>query len=50
MLCPKCGRAMKNIKHYEKGKNYQFYQCSCMFQTHQKRIHYDNIETKQNYK
>ena len=49
MLCPKCGRKMKNIKHYEKDKSYQFYQCVCTFKTHNKRIHYDECETNQNY-
>lgn len=46
MLCPKCGRTMKNIKHFEPGRNYQFNVCKCMFQTHQKRIHFDE-ETKE---
>ena len=50
VLCPKCGRIMKNVKHYENGRSYQFYQCSCANTTHQKRIHYDEKETKQNYK
>lgn len=51
MLCPKCGRVMKNVKHFEKGKSYQFYRCECMEMTHPKRVHYDDsIETMQNYK
>lgn len=49
MLCPKCGRKMKNIKHFEQGRNYQYNQCGCTFKTHKKRIHFDEIETKQNY-
>lgn len=49
MLCPKCGREMKNVHHYEKDKKYQFYKCPCMLTTHQKRIHYDEVETNQNY-
>lgn len=50
MLCPKCGRVMKNVMHFEQGKNYQYNRCQCLFETHQKRIHYDEIETSQNYK
>ena len=50
MLCPKCGRAMKNVKHFEKNRSYQYNQCACTFKTHQKRIHFDEVETNQNYK
>ena len=50
MLCPRCGKKMKNVKHYEQDRSYQFYQCECTFTTHKKRIHYDEVETKQNYK
>ena len=49
MLCPMCGRVMKNVMHYESGRSYQYNRCECTFKTHQKRIHYDEVETKQNY-
>lgn len=42
MLCPKCGKQMKNVKHFEAGLNYQFNVCKCMFRTHRKRIHFDD--------
>lgn len=49
MLCPKCGRKMTNVKHFEKERRYQYNQCECTFKTHQKRIHFDEMETNQNY-
>ena len=50
MLCPKCGRTMKNVKHFEEGRSYQFNRCKCLFTTHKKRIHFDDDkETNQNY-
>ena len=49
MLCPKCGKPMKNVKHYEAGRSYQYNRCECAMRTHQKRIHYEEVETKQNY-
>lgn len=50
MLCPKCGKTMKNVKHFEIGRCYQFNRCKCLFTTHKKRIHFDEKETNQNYK
>lgn len=51
MLCPKCGKTMKNVKHFEEGRSYQFNRCKCLFTTHKKRIHFDDDkETNQNYK
>ena len=49
MLCPKCGKEMKNVKHYEDGRSFQYYRCECLLRTHQKRIHDDEVETNQNY-
>lgn len=41
MLCPKCGKSMKNVMHFEKNKNYQFSQCNyCYNKTKNKRIHF----------
>lgn len=46
MRCPKCGKEMQNIIHYEKGRSYQFNQCKCMTKTHVKRIHYNEPDEK----
>lgn len=52
MLCSKCGKTMKNVLHYELGREYQFNLCTfCRGKTKKKRIHYDNLyETQQNKK
>ena len=45
MLCPKCKKEMKNVMHFETGKNFTFSECKkCHTQTHKKRIHFDEIE------
>jgi DNA-directed RNA polymerase subunit RPC12/RpoP len=51
MRCPKCGREMKNVMHFESGKDYQYNRCKhCLERTKQKRIHYEDFEkgNKQN--
>lgn len=45
MKCPNCRKEMKNVMHFENGKNFAFHECrSCNIKTHQKRIHFDEIE------
>lgn len=48
MLCPKCGKTMKNVKHFERGRCYQFNRCKCLFTTHKKRIHFDDDKITSN--
>ena len=52
MLCSKCGKTMKNVLHYELGREYQFNLCTfCKYESKKKRIHYDNLhEAQQNKK
>lgn len=49
MKCPNCKNNMKNVMHFEHGKNYAFHECkNCRTQTHQKRIHFDELNNKEN--
>lgn len=49
MRCPKCNSEMKNIMHFENGKDYAFHECpKCYFQTHQKRIHFEEVKKGEN--
>ena len=50
MICPMCGKTMKNIMHFEKDKNYAFHECpGCYVRTHKKRIHFEDVkEEKKN--
>ena len=42
MRCPRCNSEMKNIMHFENGKNFAFHECSkCYMRTHPKRIHFE---------
>ena len=42
MLCPRCNKEMKNVMHFEPGKQYAYHLCpKCKQQTHQKRIHFE---------
>ena len=51
MLCSKCGKKMKNVLHYEPGREYQFNLCTfCREETKKKRIHYDNLHDTQRKK
>jgi len=46
MMCPKCGREMKNVLHFEDGRKYQYNKCPwCLYKTKNKRMHLDE-ETK----
>lgn len=39
IICPKCGRKMNKVMHFEYGKITQFFQCNnCYFKTAEKRI------------
>ncbi len=45
MNCPFCNNKMTYVRHFEKGKNYGFHQCTkCCFVTHHKRLHFDDDE------
>lgn len=45
MRCPRCNAEMKNIMHFEKGKNYAYHSCKrCNINTHKKRIHFNETE------
>lgn len=45
MLCPKCRCEMKNVMHFENGKNFAFHECNkCRTKTHKKRIHFEEFE------
>lgn len=51
MICKKCGNKMKNILHFEPGREYQFNTCQkCRDSTHKKRIHYDDVVKDEHYK
>lgn len=42
--CPKCGRMMHKVMHFEKEVSYAYHLCkNCITKTHKKRIHYDDI-------
>ena len=44
MVCCNCGNKMKNVLHFEQGREYQFNVCShCRERTKKKRLHYDDI-------
>lgn len=44
MICFKCGRKMKNVLHFEPGREYQFNSCPCCRErTKKKRLHYEDI-------
>lgn len=48
MKCPKCKKEMKNVMHFEDGKNYAFHECEhCRTKTHKKRIHFDELDKKE---
>lgn len=41
MFCPKCGKRMNRVMHFDKDDNYQFNKCSnikCNFVTKKKKI------------
>ena len=45
MRCPNCNKEMKNVMHFETGRNFSFHECkNCWTQTHQKRIHFEETE------
>lgn len=45
MRCPRCNREMKSAMHFEVGKQYAYHVClKCRQQTHQKRIHFEEVE------
>ena len=45
MKCPKCGKEMSNMMHFESGKDYAYHSCKhCRKMTHRKRIHYEEFE------
>lgn len=47
MKCPRCNNEMINVMHFEKGKNFAFHECKkCNTYTHQKRIHFDELNNK----
>lgn len=47
MRCPKCNNEMKNVMRFEYGKSFAFHECErCHTKTHQKRIHFDEVERK----
>ena len=49
MKCPKCNNEMKNVMHFEDGKNFTFHLCEkCKMKTHQKRIHFEEIKKDKN--
>jgi Zn ribbon nucleic-acid-binding protein len=49
MKCPKCKNEMKTVMHFENGKTFAFHECKyCRTKTHQKRIHFEEIEEKNN--
>lgn len=52
MICKKCGQKMKNVLHFESGREYQFNTCTrCRDNTKKKRIHYDDIlKCEEHYK
>ena len=52
MVCFKCGGQMRNVLHFETGREFQFNYCSkCNERTKHKRLHYDDIgcDKKVNY-
>ena len=45
MKCPRCNRSMKNMMHFEDGKDFAYNACKhCQTRTHQRRIHYEEFE------
>lgn len=52
MICFKCGKQMKNVLHFEPGREYQFNSCPCCCErTKKKRLHYEDIsKTNENKK
>ena len=52
MICFKCGKQMKNVLHFESGREYQFNLCPyCRERTKKKRLHYEDIlQTNENKK
>ena len=45
MKCPKCKNEMKNVMHFEDGKNFAFHECKkCHTKTHKKRIHFEEMK------
>ena len=45
MRCPRCNQEMKNVMHFETGKQYAYHECpKCKQPTHQKRIHFEEYE------
>lgn len=50
MKCPHCGNEMKNIMHFENGKQFAFHECrNCFTKTHQKRIHFEDLKKGDSY-
>ena len=51
MRCPRCGHEMSNVMHFEENKDYAYHSCkNCKERTHQKRIHYEELEKRQRNK
>ena len=49
MICPNCKKEMKTVMHFEQGKTFAFHKCKhCHTKTHQKRIHFEDLEEKNN--
>ena len=49
MICPNCKREMKTVMHFEQGKTFAFHECKhCRTKTHQKRIHFEELEDRNN--
>lgn len=39
LFCPRCNKKMNKVMHFEKNKNFQFYQCkNCHFETDHKKL------------
>ena len=47
MKCPKCGSEMKTVMRFEEGKSFAFNECkNCYTKTHNKRIHFEEINNE----
>lgn len=45
MFCPKCGKRMNYVMHFEKDKSLQFYRCKCFFRTNYKILNLNNLNS-----
>lgn len=44
LLCPKCGRKMNNVMHFDSNSSYQYKRCPfCFYESKNKRLYLNTL-------